>query len=76
VSPSTPVSSDVDATRIVQQMGSRFNKAIVPECCNRPRTAHDRSTTLASCSKRDGRRKRRMLETGAPENKSTPCVVN
>jgi len=51
------VSSDVDATRIVQQMGSRFNKAIV-ECwqppANRSRPIHN---SLLPCSKRDGRRK-------------------
>jgi len=62
------VSSDVDATRIVQQMGSRFNKAIVRMLA----TAREPLTTDPQliASMLEGAMvgvSRRMLETGAPE---------
>jgi len=62
------VSSDVDATRIVQQMGSRFNKAIVRMLA----TAREPLTTDPQlvASMLEGAMvgvSRRMLESGAPE---------
>jgi AcrR family transcriptional regulator len=62
------VSSDVDGAKIVQQMGTRFNKALVRMLA----TSREPLTTdpqLAACMLQDAMVSvsRRMLESGAPE---------
>jgi AcrR family transcriptional regulator len=62
------VSSDVDGTKIVQQMGTRFNKAIVRMLATTPEPLSTDPQLVASML--EGAMvgvSRRMLESGAPE---------
>ena len=71
------VNSDVDGAKIVQQMGIRFNEAIVRMLkSSREPVASDPQLVASILHGMMVGVSRKMLESGAPRRKATPCVGN